>query len=139
MRHQAPSIQSSHLYVGVTSTLLPRLPPKEIKADPILQKAKYSFHCLPTQDVSNTISSLQRWGGEWGDVVCTEYFYFCILAETRKLVFHCQIKQECIYYLVLFEIIPTVFEVSIKHIKFFQAKNQNKNTNINYILCSVNI
>lgn len=119
--------------------MLPRLPSKDINANPTLQNIKYSFCCLSVQDVSDTIYSLQRCGGEWWGVIWAMYFYFYILVQTGKLVFHCQINQEHIYYLTLFEIISTMFKVSIKSIKFFQAHSQNNNTNINCISCSVNI
>lgn len=75
-------------------------------------------------------------GGGWFEQ-CSFYFY--ILVQTGKLVFHCQINQEHIYYLTLFEIISTMLKVSIKSINFFQAQNQNNNTNINCISCSLNI
>lgn len=67
------------------------------------------------------------------------YFYVYILFQPGKFTFHCQINQEHIYYLALFKILSTLFKVSATSIKFFQAQNQHKNTNINCISCSANI
>lgn len=50
---------------------------------------------------------------------CILIFYISV--QNGKLVFHCQINQEHIYYL-MFEIISTMLKVSIKSIKFFQAQ-----------------
>lgn len=69
-------------------------------------------------------------------VVWAIYFYFFVLVQPGTLVFHCQNNEGHIYYLVLFEIISTMFKVSIKSIQCFQAQNQKKNKHkLHFMLC----
>lgn len=138
-RHHALVISSSHLCMESSSTCTPGSPRKTATQTihfKTLNTAFVASSCKMFLIQSIPFKDTVENGGGWFEQ-CSFYFY--ILVQTGKLVFHCQINQEHIYYLTLFEIISTMLKVSIKSIKFFQAQNQNNNTNINCILCSLNI
>lgn len=59
-------------------------------------------------------------------VVWEIHFYFFLLVQIGKLVFQCEISEGHIYYLVLFEIISAMFNVSIKSITFFSSSESKQ-------------
>lgn len=122
-----------------TSTLFPRFCPKEIKENPTLQKLNTDF--IGSQCKMFLIQPIPfKDGVEIEDRVGVgNVFLFLHFSSNGKIGIPWLNQQECIYYLALFEIISTMFRISIKSIKFFQAQNKNKNTNINCISCFANI